>query len=757
MLKEVFLSSFTSKKEEYVQALKKLSDYIGDVLESIEKYEIKDRDGGSDEKRRLLLKKLEWLLDRFPVAGFDFLAQSYYLRRRGVVASLKQKTTHAIVSLRRRVGEMIEARAAPGDLSEKRELIEVHNQLPRLVHKVRSFYFWSRTLVQGVFLVPLALSFILGVYYRMDEGLEIVFEDVLSPPNAYTKETLGRDRYAHSASYEEAFWKEFSNYYFGHDNDFEKRYAKNMKDGQDYFQYKIIIKNTSASKSEFVHLISARIDQVEELPFPWENLIVEPIVEVSRSDDFVFLECDRVGPAIDLKWRAKSEKGFTLFQGSRSYLFKDSASFYLANPLSDVGVVDVNGDDLGAALFLCDVPAPDRMKVKPDKPTLNVPVYQYNSRFFRFDNQWFQSYHTIDQLSEVAKNSVGETVDLSYEYASLKKEKRTGSLAVQLRDDLLYYQKQEKLRVGDPRPVPRKPQLLVSIPFDGKASQAASLSWEGATTSGLTLFEGEATIYHDAAAYDVELWPPKDEVGVCEVDGPRLKDQLFFALAEPPSEKLREQEEYLFNEGRWYEEILTVNRLSQLTKASVGEKLIIKYQYTLTNGPSYERVTYLDLESDKVFFAKIEGLQSELSWGVVVSESEVADSIDYGDNEASGLIEPLMQAVETVVGTPDFVYNPKGVDLWVERMAIDLNYEKGDFLVKNTDLILNPSGYIVLYVSARNMKNGFYNLTVGLNEDETVNFEFEVLMPDSLATYQRYMISELQQKMGVSPSEKEPK
>ncbi|KAA3610433.1 MAG: hypothetical protein D8M58_05540 [Calditrichaeota bacterium] len=584
MFKEFLLAGFSTKKDEYIQFLNRLSDSVNGILESIKKIEESSISNNADETKSNL-QNLTWLIDRFPDNHFEDLKKSFYIKRNDLFEEIESETEKALLSLKTNVHNFISNNKTT-ELAEKKIFIDLSEKLSTLTKKVRTFYFRIKTTTQLLFIIPVLLSFLLGLHYRFSDGFEKLSEDINWPQNAYQKADFDENKFIHTEQFSNKFWNEFSRFYFFKENNFKElyfseeeldRYQASMKTWNDKsfqaslndfitnsFKTKLVYKNNNATKPMLVYKITTEIDHIDNTPFPWENLIVTPELKFSSGradnlpDDDVntshpwisFGSFKGIGPVIDLSWNAKLENISRTLNDSINVLHNSSSRF----DLSDFHIIEVYDDSLEGELYLKDVEPPtDIQSLTLVQGEDDIYWFEYDDNFFLYDSIWYEIIYSVDRLREITE--VSEKLTINYNYYSLKGDLYSGSSDMKLSDSLFYLSKRNLL-IYDPR--------------------------------------------------------------------------------------------------------------------------------------------------EPVYATRVDASMATAAWDLI----------------------------EKFVGAPEYLYKPKGVDLLVDTLVLDLNFEPKKSLSHNIDVIINPSGYVVAYILLDNLNNGVYNLNFQINENTISSFQFEYLKPD---------------------------
>jgi hypothetical protein len=78
----------------------------------------------------------------------------------------------------------------------------------------------------------------------------------------------------------------------------------------------------------------------------------------------------------------------------------------------------------------------------------------------------------------------------------------------------------------------------------------------------------------------------------------------------------------------------------------------------------------------------------------------------------------------------------KGIDLITQRIKFNVSNLKPNHVatgLENADTILNPSGYIILYLTLDKPENGSYQVRISVNGEEIRRINIDALIPDSYA------------------------
>ena len=115
---------------------------------------------------------------------------------------------------------------------------------------------------------------------------------------------------------------------------------------------------------------------------------------------------------------------------------------------------------------------------------------------------------------------------------------------------------------------------------------------------------------------------------------------------------------------------------------------------------------------------------------MVVPDQELDGVIDYVDREnvANSLANELYSALGN---KPEF--RPDGVSLISEKIKVDLldlpkAAQRSGF--KNADQVLNPDGFVIIYLKMYNPGNGRYRVRIKANDEYICEFYVETLIPE---------------------------
>lgn len=587
MVKDFLLGGFSTKKDEYLQYLTRISDSVNGLLDTIETLEEYDTKQDAHEVNSKL-QNLSWLVDRFPKHHFDDLHASYYIRRSELFADIKKSTLQVLEDIENSVKKNLHPEDTSTKLPEKNILLDVSEKLAVLTGRVQKFYFRIRLTTQILFLVPVVLSFLLGLHYRFSDGFINLSSDINWPNDAYARDEWDNNKFVYSDEYKTKFWNEFSRFFFAKSNNFkdvyfsedeiqlyinamngdwnEKIFQKNIDSSlTNSFHTKLVFKNNNNVKPLLIYKMSASAELSNPQPFPWENLLVTPELDLyygfvdNEADDDIntahplihFASYDGIGPVIDLQWQANLENVKLTLKDSLNTLHNDTRDFNL----NRFHTIETYGDSLDGELFLegSAPPNPDTKNLTEFETDYGETWYEYNDKFFKYHSVWYEVIYTKHRLSEITE--ISRQLELRYQYHSLKGEAFNDSVFIVLQDSIYYMDKKELL-ISDPRePIPL----------------------------------------------------------------PTAVESLYPAF-----------------------------------------------------------------------------------WGFVAK----------------------------VIGEPDYLREPKGVDLLIDTLEIDMGFKNKKSFTHDIDVIINPAGYVVAYIFLNDLNNGIYTLNFQINEDPIATTQFEYLKPD---------------------------
>jgi hypothetical protein len=353
----------------------------------------------------------------------------------------------------------------------------------------------------------LLAAYFLGVYHRLEKGFEVVSEKILWPDLAYEVSTSDKDYFKFSKLYADKYWLEFSKYYFGRENNFEKLYARdedlrqylsdnnpkedledaierdenygyeNKPDGSRWYFKKVkfsennslvaklVLQNDSETKPVLVHDITVKLDLTDDRPFPWENLVVTPNIEarIPKRKPKLKNQIDRylareIEPKDSVKIVHLRDAGIgpvidlswtvnvnnlKLSEGNRNTLYQETHDISINTAPSGYSFVTPLDDG-----FL-----KNSLFLKDSSPVGSESIDNKEEKYFKIGDSWYEIIYTSERLCQIAQCVKAEEVNIDYSFFSLRKEKSVKHFTVALSKPRFYFQIPKELEMNDPREI----------------------------------------------------------------------------------------------------------------------------------------------------------------------------------------------------------------------------------------------------------------------------------------------------------------
>lgn len=377
-----------------------------------------------------VLREIKQLLKDFPVDNLDSLAVSIGNQYRDEFTLLYDELLALIDQLDADIEEQIRQNAPRSLETSAANLDALQVKFETFFKRYHKKKRCGRFLPYLLYMLPLALGYVAGIYLVFNDGVYPVSQEVINPESAYHLVTGDTDLLALSDQYNNQFWHNFSLYYFGREtNQFEAN--RNI-------ELKFLLKNKAASASYLVSTISAEVQRIEAKPFPWEKVIVTPNVRATSQGNGVVFKDAGIGPALDFSCTGKTKSGMLSFTKIKDFLYKDELSLQFDEPVEQVGIALVDKGRLRDSLFL-QLQSKDHAKGPGE-------VFQVEG-----DGAWYETVETLERLKQITTVSYKEELMLTWQYRSLRQEAHQDTIRLTLPETQAYYAKVETLRKGDPR------------------------------------------------------------------------------------------------------------------------------------------------------------------------------------------------------------------------------------------------------------------------------------------------------------------
>jgi hypothetical protein len=358
-----------------------------------------------------------------------------------------------------RVSESVLEKLDAGATDFTAELAGFNSNARRLAglrHRSRAKTAFLQFLKVAVYVVPLAVAYLVGVYFRLDEGLYRSSRVVVWPPGAYD---VGADgAYTLNGAFEKWFFEGFSRVYF--DRGYGVRNRVFARGGIPELEVKLAFRNPKRADPIMVSAVEVAATS-DKAPFPWKRLTVTPVVTAQVSPREVeFTDRDGIGPAINFQyklvdgdWILEERKWDVLFNDRAAERSKNDTSDFLyfkpridLNRPDDVGAVGLLGSKLDRSLYRS-------LNGGTSDGPKSVAQSPPGAQVIKCEGDAFEVITSPERLSALVptRKGGGEAM-LSYSYESLRREAYRGAARVRLPPDVVYYRRIEELLEEHPCP-----------------------------------------------------------------------------------------------------------------------------------------------------------------------------------------------------------------------------------------------------------------------------------------------------------------
>jgi hypothetical protein len=306
---------------------------------------------------------------------------------------------------------------------------------------------WGKLLKAGAYGAVVVVGYLVGVYVRLENGLDVVSSTVSEPGVAYASSpSRGDEALSLTDRFRAEFMQSLAEVYFERSDELPAPFVsagENLAERTNNWTFGLTWKGVAHNRSRtdplFVSSVDVRVALAESRPFPWPELPVTPDVDVRTGLRFISAEDVGLGPAMDVRWEISNPALGTVESGSRDMLYHDSflnefagASFCDGHPfrLWSVGP----GGRLGSSLFL-EIPPPS----------------EAGATRFEFEGQWYEEIRSLERLSEVTPTASNDSLMLRLGFTSLVGEPFEIDRVTAIPDTIAMLTPREELLEYDPR------------------------------------------------------------------------------------------------------------------------------------------------------------------------------------------------------------------------------------------------------------------------------------------------------------------
>ena len=208
-------------------------------------------------------------------------------------------------------------------------------------------------------------------------------------------------------------------------------------------------------------------------------------------------------------------------------------------------------------------------------------------------------------------------------------------------------------------------------------------------------------------------------------------DEFFYVHHQSPTQP--EEQTFETINGATFRVIQTPDDLKSVTEVIETNQLNMNFKYTSVKQEAFDMNWQLKLDSTLYYFNHSDNLLTR--W-----EAENYADLDtyepmYPDTAEDGVVDfvdKMLEDAYTALGNePEF--HPEGVSLISEKITVDVHdLALGDVRsgFVNPDQILNPDGYVIIYLKLKKPTHGTYKIAVKANSEDVSEVYLETLIPE---------------------------
>ncbi len=438
----------------------------------------------------------------------------------------------------------LQSRSGTGKHHDDNQLVQALTALAQEIElaqarrrSVRNLRVWT---LKSILLVSVCAGAVAAIFLGLVSGFEPIGTEILRPSAPFREAPFG----ALSSAPQDltGYFAEFSSYYFGLSEDFPSHFyprpdidkyrwpidspgqmdppaaidpsasvrkallrpARHVRSHSTADEsstdrvhrqlWRVILRNRSPYRSQFVGTIRIDLKFLRRLEFPWHLLSVTPDVQAGYESYPWAIELINtgIGPAINLSWSLHTRDGFKLRQGEAWIVHDRKQHVPYLDPDFLYPTREINSWPVsplvGMAAPSPAAPGSDTSGARDATPTTPVNADQLNTeterspearqsahapsllarpiflrhtsgvvdemdleRFFVHDGIWYEVIREIDRLAEVTRVCYSTPAVLTINYESLAGPDHERHFAHDLPANVLYYVRTEHLLERDPR------------------------------------------------------------------------------------------------------------------------------------------------------------------------------------------------------------------------------------------------------------------------------------------------------------------
>lgn len=432
---EIITPSLFSSEKEDDKEIHGLENKIQEISRTISNFEAslivsRDKEGLAND-----ISEVFALINNFPYDSLHVSTQRIQKKYRQKFSKIIYHFELALKKIKIEIFKNFSSGRFDLELNASKEFFRLKNEVLEILKKYkiekkgRPFIFLPFLL----YIVPVVLAvltYLLGVYIRLDRSTSLVQSKVINPHNAYLANTEESNKYELSEAYKDRFIQEFSKLYFGKPHRFYRFYNSHRKHR---VVFKFVLKNVSKSNPLIISTVDAVVEYEKSQDFPWMALDVKPEVEPQISKDYIRFINNGIGPALNFEYEGITQSGIVRFKNSKKVLENTVQNTFMW------GVIGISFDS--CRHYDGEIAIQKVANEKLEKPL-----------FFRIDtSRDVEVVETLTRLKEITSVSHQEAMVLKYTYHSIDNQSYQGEFQTRLPENLVYYVRRSNLLEYNPR------------------------------------------------------------------------------------------------------------------------------------------------------------------------------------------------------------------------------------------------------------------------------------------------------------------
>lgn len=261
-----------------------------------------------------------------------------------------------------------------------------------------------------------------------------------------------------------------------------------------------------------------------------------------------------------------------------------------------------------------------------------------------------------------------------------------------------------------------KQQKEMVVLADNGVGPAVDLQYQ-LDAANMRLIDGKSELlFH--GDQEIRFSDPTGNIAVLRSNGSEIRPSVYHRNADASGELTID-----CPDGSRWEPIGSIEGLNAITPTVRGGAGTFTYAYESLRGDRVTRKLNVAMPEDLVYFRRSELLTDGHPCPPPMATMQPPPMFPGAEAPVPELIDKLTP------GTPSL----KGVDLIVKRMTMNLEKTEDGrtaAIVNTPDEILNPGGFLILYLTLEGPKNGKVDLAVRVNGTEVRSLTMPVLAPE---------------------------